>query len=508
MSIEINDLWFSYEVAENTSATAKVIEKGLHDGGLSIENPRKQHDPGMDIVYKLQLAAIDMALPAGARCLLIGSNGAGKSTLMNVIGGKHMVDPDAVKVIGRPAFHDTSLSQEVALLTGNWTHTVSFVGHNVPYQAMEVSRLIASHSIGVDPARVAKLVQLLEIDEKWNLTTVSDGQRRRVQILCKLLKPCKLLLLDEITTDLDLLARHDLLAFLREESEVRGVSIVYCTHIFDGLDGWASHVAYVAKGKLKFCKPMEALGDLLAVPQDQRARGWGELFCAVQNALLDQWPAFRTILQSPPVGVPTPPPPGDAISVAGLNWGYSGSSRQQLRDVTFSLPRGARCLLVGANGAGKTTLLRLLGSKHMVPVGAIGVLGHSAFHDLCLNTMVALLSGDWTRTVACVGNGVPFQADFSIRYMAEQFTEALVRDGMDPTMLAARMDRLVTLLDMDMEWRLHKVSDGQRRRAQLLLKLLRPSQLLLMDEVTTDLDVVSRQGAPDPPDACSSAQLS
>ena len=38
-----------------------------------------------------------------------------------------------------------------------------------------------------------------------------------------------------------------------------------------------------------------------------------------------------------------------------------------------------------------------------------------------------------------------------------------------------------------------QVSDGQRRRAQLLLKLLRPSQLLLMDEVTTDLDVVSRQ---------------
>merc|ERR1719231_1511628 len=77
--------------------------------------------------------------------------------------------------------------------------------------------------------------------------------------------------------------------------------------------------------------------------------------------------------------------------------------------------------------------------------------------------------------------------------MAENFAEALVRDGLDASIVTARRERLVALLDMDLEWRLHQVSDGQRRRAQLLLKLLRPSQLLLMDEVTTDLDVVSRQ---------------
>lgn len=129
----------------------------------------------------------------------------------------------------------------------------------------------------------------------------------------------------------------------------------------------------------------------------------------------------------------------------------------------------------------------------MIERGLIGCLGLSAFHDLELNTMVALLSGDWTRQVACVGNGVPFQADFSVGYMAERFAEALVRDGLPAPLVQARMARLVALLDMDLGWRLHQVSDGQRRRAQLLLKLLRPSQLLLMDEVTTDLDVVSRQ---------------
>ena len=183
------ELWFSYEVAQNTSATAKSLEatkaqaKSLRDGGLSVEHPRKQYDANTEIVYKLQLAGVCMELPVGARCMLVGANGAGKTTLMSVLGGKHKVDEQAVRVLGRAAFEDTTLSAELALLTGNWTHTVSFVGHNVPYQAMEVSRLIESAAAGVDPSRVARLVRLLEVDPSWNLTTVSDGQRRRVQIL-------------------------------------------------------------------------------------------------------------------------------------------------------------------------------------------------------------------------------------------------------------------------------------------------------------------------------------
>jgi CCR4-NOT complex subunit CAF16 len=56
-----------------------------------------------------------------------------------------------------------------------------------------------------------------------------------VQILLGLLRPASLLLLDEITTDLDLLARIDLLSFLAEECRERGTTILYATHIFDAL---------------------------------------------------------------------------------------------------------------------------------------------------------------------------------------------------------------------------------------------------------------------------------
>ncbi|KAH0861736.1 hypothetical protein HID58_089997, partial [Brassica napus] len=160
-----------------------------------------------------------LKLDSSERCLLVGSNGAGKTTILKILGGKHMVEPHMVRVLGRSAFHDTGLTSSGDLC---------YLGGEV-----------------------------LDIDISWRLHKVSDGQRRRVQICMGLLKPFKVLLLDEITVDLDVLARADLLAFLRKECQERGATIIYATHIFDGLEDWPTHIVYVANGKLQLAMPME-----------------------------------------------------------------------------------------------------------------------------------------------------------------------------------------------------------------------------------------------------------
>ena len=67
--------------------------------------------------------------------------------------------------------------------------------------------------------------------------------------------------MDEITSDLDIFAREGILGFLRSESEIRGATIFYCTHIFDHLEGWASHMLHMSKGRVVRSCPMEEVSE-------------------------------------------------------------------------------------------------------------------------------------------------------------------------------------------------------------------------------------------------------
>jgi CCR4-NOT complex subunit CAF16 len=182
---------------------------------------------------------------------MVGPNGAGKTTLLRVIAGKHMVDPEQVRVLGAPAFHDTSLSNRVQYLGGGFPFEVD----------VEVAALIGGVR-NADAGRRRRLVELLGVDPSWHMHRVSDGQRRRVQLLLGLILPSELLLLDEVTTDLDLLARSRLLAFLREESEQRGTSIVYASHVLDRLETWATHLLYLRSGRVEVMSPLSEVAEL------------------------------------------------------------------------------------------------------------------------------------------------------------------------------------------------------------------------------------------------------
>ena len=193
------------------------------------------------------LRNLNMQLTDGARCLLIGANGAGKSTILRILSGRHLTKPDdAVMVLGRSAFHDTRLNFERSYLDTDWgMRTVAFAGYGCPLQADipvfgMMEKLQAEY-----PERRDELIKLLGIDLQWRMHQVSDGQRRRVQIFLGLIRPFKILLLDEVTVSLDVVVRIDLLKWLKRESETRKATIIYATHIFDGLEDWPTHLHYL-----------------------------------------------------------------------------------------------------------------------------------------------------------------------------------------------------------------------------------------------------------------------
>lgn len=195
------------------------------------------------------LCDLSFELPVGARALLLGANGVGKSTLLRLCAGRHLIDPRAVRILGRPAFEDTTLAADVA-----------FAGGPFPFAAdVTVEEILARRS-GVDPARRARVLEMLDVDPGWRMHRVSDGQRRRVQLLLDLERTLRVVLLDEVTAELDVLARADLLRFLREESETRGLTIIYASHVLDGLDAFATDVIFLSPRRLRCFAPIaEAL---------------------------------------------------------------------------------------------------------------------------------------------------------------------------------------------------------------------------------------------------------
>ncbi|MBA0791454.1 hypothetical protein Gohar_016032 [Gossypium harknessii] len=223
---------------------------------------------GMQFAYELQhplFFDFNLDIARGSRCLLVGANGsAGKTTLLKILAGKHMVGGrEVVRVLNRSAFHDTQLvcGGDLAYLGGSWSKTIGSAGE-VPLQG----DFSAEHMIfgveGIDPVRRDKLIELLDIDLQWRMHKVSDGQRRRVQICMGLLHPFQVLLLDEVTVDLDVVARMDLLDFFKEECEQREATVVYATHIFDGLETWATHLAYIQDGQLKRSEKLTEINEL------------------------------------------------------------------------------------------------------------------------------------------------------------------------------------------------------------------------------------------------------
>ncbi|KAG8370818.1 hypothetical protein BUALT_Bualt13G0023000 [Buddleja alternifolia] len=226
---------------------------------------------GMQFSYDAQSPLFfdfNLKISPGSRCLLLGANGSGKTSLLRILAGKHMVGgKDVVRVLNCSAFHDTNLvcSGDLAYLGESWSKTVGSAGE-LPLQG----DFSAEHMIfgveGVDPVRRDKLIELLDIDLRWRMHKVSDGQRRRVQICMGLLHPYKVLLLDEVTVDLDVVARMDLLEYFKEECEQRGATIVYATHIFDGLETWATDVVYVQDGVLKRSDKLSELKELKEYP--------------------------------------------------------------------------------------------------------------------------------------------------------------------------------------------------------------------------------------------------
>ena len=189
------------------------------------------------------LKNININIDEGKRILLTGINGAGKSTLLRIMAGKHLAfNVSTFKIVGFRTPQNGFGG--ISYIGDDWTKKVNFVG-NVAYSIDMPVKNFMKKDQDENLDRRNFICKLLKINLDWNMSQLSDGQRRKVQIMLGLLKPFKLLLLDEVTSELDIVVRKNLIRFLKNESTDRKATIIYATHIFDGLDDWVNDVIYL-----------------------------------------------------------------------------------------------------------------------------------------------------------------------------------------------------------------------------------------------------------------------
>lgn len=193
--------------------------------------------------YSTGIRNIYLDVPPRSRTLLIGANGAGKTTLLRLLAGKRLAPSKTISICGVDPFKDTL--EGVTYLGLEW------VLNPIVRTDIGVNELLSSVGGDAYPARRDELVALLDIDTNWRMHAVSDGERRRVQLAMGLIRPWIILLLDEITVDLDILSRAEFLDWLKRETETRECTIVYATHILDNLAGWPTHLVHMHMGTIK-----------------------------------------------------------------------------------------------------------------------------------------------------------------------------------------------------------------------------------------------------------------
>ena len=200
---------------------------------------------GVGKTYRFfSLENIDLQLPRGEIMGLIGPNGAGKSTTIRILLGLVHQDDGDVRVLGHPM-----PAEQVA---AKWD--IGF--------ASEDMRLYESQTLGWhmqwmqsiyrnwDSGYAQLLLKRFGLRAEQKLKGLSHGQRVKSTLLLVLARKPKLLVLDEPTTGLDPVARHEILRELTDVMLDEGRSVLFSSHNTQDVEQISDRITFIDRGRI------------------------------------------------------------------------------------------------------------------------------------------------------------------------------------------------------------------------------------------------------------------
>ncbi|WAC89317.1 ABC-F family ATP-binding cassette domain-containing protein [Mycobacterium sp. Aquia_213] len=418
--------------------------------------------------------SISLGVNDGARIGIVGRNGDGKSSLLRLLSGQ--LRPNSGRVTQRSGLRVSALSQADTL---DPAHTVGWalVGDQ------------PEHQWAGDP-RIRDVVGGLVSDIAWDATisTLSGGQRRRVQLAELLIGEWDVIALDEPTNHLDIEGITWLAGHLQQRWARNTGGLLVVTHDRWFLDEVAATTWEVHDG---IVEPFEGGYAAYVLQRVERDRQSAAVEAKRQNLMRKELAWLR---RGPPARTSKPkfridaanqliadvPPLRNTVELAKLATARLGKDvidlldvsvsfdgRPVLRDVEWRIGPGERTGIVGANGAGKSTLLGLIAGTVAPDTGRVkrGKTVQLAVLDQQGDRLADIADDRIADVLGRLRGGYEVEG--------REVTPAQLLERLGFTELSARVGEL---------------SGGQRRRLQLMLTLLSEPNVLLLDEPTNDVD--------------------
>jgi len=232
------------------------------------------------------IIGLNCKIEPNSKIILVGANGAGKSTFLRILTGQIFMglDSDEFDVNGRSTVNDQA--NGVSYLGGTWKRRRTGFEGMCPYTMdCAASEMMATWQ-EQNLERRDELVKVLGINLDWRMHECSDGQRKKVRMMIKLLRPFQLCVIDEFAADLDIFSRNRFFNYLSKECEERGASVIYATHIFDQADSWASHVTFMQLNKT--LSPIHCLDGYAPYQEILERTGKNRAMCPMYVLVLEE----------------------------------------------------------------------------------------------------------------------------------------------------------------------------------------------------------------------------
>lgn len=201
----------------------------------------------------LALDNVDLHVPAGGRCGIVGGSGSGKSTLLKILGGLDKPDEGHVELFGTPLseFSRKDLSQTVQLV---FQDPASSLDPRMPI-GLSIAEPLRGRGLNKQQrmARVAEVLTDVGLDPEMATRLpheFSGGQRQRISIARALSVRPKILLADEPVSALDVSVRAQVLALLDRMAADYGLTLLFVSHDLAVVRELCTHVAVVNHGRI------------------------------------------------------------------------------------------------------------------------------------------------------------------------------------------------------------------------------------------------------------------